>query len=52
MGGLLVAALQVAIASGAAIGGVIVDHFGVADVLIFTGVLVSAAALLSLTRAR
>lgn len=51
MGGPMVAAFQVAIACGAATGGAIVDHAGVAGVLFFTGLVVPAAALLSLTRA-
>jgi DHA1 family purine ribonucleoside efflux pump-like MFS transporter len=52
MGGPLVAAFQIAIASGAAIGGVIVDHWGVDDLLLGMGVLVSAGSLLALVRAK
>jgi DHA1 family purine ribonucleoside efflux pump-like MFS transporter len=50
MGGPLVAAFQSAIASGAAIGGAIVDHGSVTRVLVFTGILVPAAALVALIR--
>jgi DHA1 family purine ribonucleoside efflux pump-like MFS transporter len=52
MGGLLCAAYQAAIASGAAIGGAIVDRTGVVGVLYFTGILVLGAALLTLVRVR
>ncbi|HEY1721987.1 MAG TPA: MFS transporter [Magnetospirillaceae bacterium] len=51
-GGLLVAAFQIAIASGAAIGGLIVDHASVTDVLIFTGVVALGAAFLPLIRVK
>jgi DHA1 family purine ribonucleoside efflux pump-like MFS transporter len=50
MGGLFIATFQISIASGAAIGGAIVDHYGVIDVMIFTGVMALAAASLSTLR--
>ncbi len=48
VGGLLVATFQIAIAVGAAIGGVIVDHSSVIYVLIFTGVMGFAATALAI----
>jgi len=51
-GGLLVATFQIAITLGAAVGGAIVDGYGVADVLIFTGATGLVAACLSAVRFR
>jgi MFS transporter, DHA1 family, purine ribonucleoside efflux pump len=52
VGGLLVATFQIAITLGAATGGAIVDRYGVADVLAFTGAAGLLAAALSVVRLR
>jgi len=51
---LLVSGFQVAIASGALIGGVTVDNFGISSAMVLSGVLVLIAALIvgTLGRAR
>jgi DHA1 family purine ribonucleoside efflux pump-like MFS transporter len=50
VGGLFVATFQISIATGAAVGGVIVDHSSVVYVMVYTGVMACGAAVLATIR--